>query len=210
MLKKIICTYQYNILPLHHNNKTKGEYTMRETFMADNASAKSMNKVMFFMANCGYDEVKKLCYKAFDKNLAEHIFNKYLEKCEYSGRPFFELYFDVDSDCKRKICNYITKNYHSEGQLKDVYPTSEQRATEFAQIIDDNINISPRTDTPIVEYCTGGGMHRYTQNEFFKLIIKLIKGWADACDKGWWDGRNEYACKLSKKLAEVIDNFILE
>lgn len=183
---------------------------MRETFMADNASAKSMNKIMFFMANCGYDEVKKLCYTAFDNNLAAHIFNKYLEKCEYSGRPFFELYFDVDSDCKRKICNYITKNYHSEGQLKEVYPTSEQRATEFAQIIDDNINISPRTDTPIVDYCTGGRMHRYTQNEFFKLIIKLIKGWADACDKGWWDGRNEYACKLSKKLAEVIDDFILE
>ena len=183
---------------------------MRETFMADNASAKAMNKVMFFMANCGYDEVKKLCYKAFDNNLAEHIFNKYLEKCEYSGRPFFELYFDVDSDCKRKICNYITKNYHSEGQLKEVYPTSEQRATEFAQIIDDNINVSPRTDTPIVDYCTGGRMHRYTQNEFFKLIIKLIKGWADKCDKGEYDGRNEYACKLSKKLAEIIDDFILE
>lgn len=198
------------MLSLHHNNKTKGENTMRETFMADNASAKAMNKIMFFMANCGYDEVKKLCHTAFDNNLAEHIFNKYLEKCEYSGRPFFDLYFDVDSDCKRKICNYITTNYHSEGQLKEVYPTSEQRATEFAQIIDDNINISPRTDTPIVDYCTGGRMHRYTQNEFFKLIIKLIKGWAEKCDSGNYDGRNEYACKLSKKLAEVIDDFILE
>ena len=31
---------------------------MRETFMADNASAKAMNKIMFFMATCGYDEVK--------------------------------------------------------------------------------------------------------------------------------------------------------
>ena len=80
----------------------------------------------------------------------------------------------------------------------------------YAQIIDDNINVSPRTDTPIVDYCTGGRMHRYTQNEFFKLIIKLIKGWADKCDKGEYDGRNEYACKLSKKLAEVIDDFILD
>ena len=117
---------------------------MRETFMADNASAKAMNKSMFVMVNCGYDEVKKLCNKAFDNNLAEHIFNKYLEKCEYSGRPFFDLYFDVDSDCKRKICNYITKNYHSEGQLKEVYPTSEQRATEFAQIIDDTLALRDR------------------------------------------------------------------
>ena len=39
--------------------KQKGENTMRETFMADNASAKAMNKIMFFMANCGYDEVKE-------------------------------------------------------------------------------------------------------------------------------------------------------
>ena len=53
---------------------------MRDTFMADNASAKAMNKIMFFMVNCGYDEVKTLCYKAFDNNLADHIFNKYLEK----------------------------------------------------------------------------------------------------------------------------------
>ena len=87
---------------------------MRETFMADNASAKAMNKVMFFMANCGYYEVKDLCYKAFDNNLADHIFGKYIEKLDYSRMAFFDLYFDLDSDCKRKICNYITKNYHSE------------------------------------------------------------------------------------------------
>lgn len=183
---------------------------MRENFMHKDFSARMMNKIMFFMANCGYDDVEKLCFKAFDNNLAVHIFGKYLEKCEYSSKPFFDLYFDVDNDCKRKICDYIFNTYHDESRLKDVYPTSEQRAIELANYIDDNLNVSPRSDAPLVKYCTENGMHRYTQNEFFKLIVKLIKGWANACDKGWWDVRNKYACKLSKKLAEVIDDFILE
>lgn len=189
---------------------------MRENFMHKDFSARMMNKIMFFMANAGWNEVETMVSKCFVGNLyevgteANHIWQKYVDLTETSRTPTTDLYFAVDRDCKRKICDYIFTTYHDESRLKDVYPTSEQRAVELANYIDDNLNVSPRSDTPLVKYCTENGMHRYTQNEFFKLIVKLIKGWANACEKGWWDGRNEFACKLSKKLAEVIDDFILE
>lgn len=75
------------------------------------ASVQGMNKIMFFMANCGYYEVKDLCNSTFDSNLADHIFRKYIDKLDYSRMAFFDLYFDLDSDCKRAICEYIDKNY---------------------------------------------------------------------------------------------------
>ena len=74
-------------------------------------SVQAMNKIMFFMVNCGYYEVKDLCDAAFDSNLANHIFRKYLDKIEISRTAFFDIYFELDSDCKRKICEYIDKNY---------------------------------------------------------------------------------------------------
>lgn len=74
-------------------------------------SVQAMNKIMFFMVNCGYYEVRDLLYDTFDDRLAEHIFRKYLDRVERSRTAFFDLYFDLDSDCKRKICEYIDKNF---------------------------------------------------------------------------------------------------
>lgn len=74
-------------------------------------SVQAMNKIMFFMGNCGYYEVKDILYEVFDGYLADHIFGKYQKKLEYSRMAFFDLYFEIDSDCKRKICEYIDKNF---------------------------------------------------------------------------------------------------
>lgn len=83
----------------------------------DITAAKSMNKAMFFMANCTHDDVKKLVYKAFDYHMAEHIFGMYTDNINSSSMPFFDVYFQVDKDCKAKICDYIKKNYNKEEKL---------------------------------------------------------------------------------------------
>jgi hypothetical protein len=80
-------------------------------------SIKSMNKIMFFMANCGYTEVKKLVNDVFDSHIANHILYKYDKKINYTNNAFFNLYFEVDSDCKKKICEYILNNYDEEPKL---------------------------------------------------------------------------------------------
>ena len=46
--------------------------------------------------------------------------------------------------------------------------------------------------------------HRYLQNEMFKVCLEYIKELAKNCEDGRFDGRNEYACKTSKK---IIDYF---
>lgn len=85
--------------------------------MTSETSIKAMNKVMYYMVNFGYDDVKKLIYETFDSNLAEHIFNKYQDMRMYNNMAFFDLYFEVDNDCKRQILKYIAENYNSEGQI---------------------------------------------------------------------------------------------
>lgn len=83
--------------------------------MTDNTSLQSMNKVMFFMANCGYDDVKRLVYTAFedDEYLANYIFGKYEEMVSFTRMAFFELYFKIDNSCKKRILEYIDSNYNA-------------------------------------------------------------------------------------------------
>lgn len=83
----------------------------------NNSDIKAMNKIMFFVTNCYHDDVERLIYNSFDKNLANNIYNKYLELLEFSHLAFIELYFDVDSECKKKICQYILNHYDSEPKI---------------------------------------------------------------------------------------------
>ena len=46
--------------------------------------------------------------------------------------------------------------------------------------------------------------HRYLQNEMFKVCLEYIKLLAENYEKGFYDGRNQYAAQTSKK---IIDNF---
>lgn len=87
--------------------------------MVENTSLQSMNKVMFFMANCGYDDVKRLVYTAFedDEYLANHIFGKYEEMASFTRMAFFELYFKIDNSCKKRILEYIGSNYNVVGRF---------------------------------------------------------------------------------------------
>ena len=46
--------------------------------------------------------------------------------------------------------------------------------------------------------------HRYLQNEMFKLFRCFVKKLADNYDKGWYDPRNEWACKTAKDIVDII------
>ena len=81
------------------------------------SDVKAMNKIMFFMDNCGYMDVYNLIYSVFDSNLADRIFKIYESELDNTRLAFFNIYFYVDSDCKKKICTYITQNYNDEQKL---------------------------------------------------------------------------------------------
>jgi hypothetical protein len=44
--------------------------------------------------------------------------------------------------------------------------------------------------------------HRYLVQEKFKVCLEYIKKLAENCDKGYFDARNEWACKTSKAIVE--------
>lgn len=46
--------------------------------------------------------------------------------------------------------------------------------------------------------------HRYLQNEMFKVCLEYIKILAENCDKGYYDPRNEWACKTSKEMIDHL------
>ena len=81
------------------------------------SDVKAMNKIMFYMVNCGYNDVHKLVYSVFDRNLANHIFEIYEYELNNTRFAFFNIYFRVDSDIKKKICTYIVQNYNDEQKL---------------------------------------------------------------------------------------------
>lgn len=86
-----------------------------ESFANNDGAVVAMNKAMYFFANCGWDDVKKLLFSVFDEDLAKHIFKKYSSMD--SQFPFFETYFEVDAECKREILSYIANNYNGEQKL---------------------------------------------------------------------------------------------
>ena len=46
--------------------------------------------------------------------------------------------------------------------------------------------------------------HRYLQNEMFKVCMEYIKKLAENCENGYYDPRNEYAAKTSKKIIDFF------
>ena len=48
--------------------------------------------------------------------------------------------------------------------------------------------------------------HRYLQNEMFKVCLAYIKKLAENYEKGYYDGRNEYAAKTSSKIIEYFNS----
>jgi hypothetical protein len=52
--------------------------------------------------------------------------------------------------------------------------------------------------------------HRYLQNEMFKVCFEYIKLLAENYEKGYYDPRNEWACKTSKFIIDFYHRFLQE
>ena len=46
--------------------------------------------------------------------------------------------------------------------------------------------------------------HRYLQQQMFKVCLEYIKILAENADKGYYDGRNEWACTASKYMIDGL------
>ena len=46
--------------------------------------------------------------------------------------------------------------------------------------------------------------HRYLQSEMFKVCLEYIEILAENADKGYYDGRNKWACETAKKMVNNL------
>ena len=75
----------------------------------------------------------------------------------------------------------------------------------FARKIEDTIN-DCSFNAKNTAYYMAYKCHRALQQSFFKLALNFIELCARNYEKGIYDGRNEWACQMSKKIIDGIKN----
>ena len=73
----------------------------------------------------------------------------------------------------------------------------------FARFFSNFVNGKIRSHKRVAEKM--GNDHRYLQNEMFKVCLEYIKLLAANYNKGYYDPRNSYACKMSDKMIFNLD-----
>ena len=72
----------------------------------------------------------------------------------------------------------------------------------FARQFSNYVNTCPNNFKKAAEKMASD--HRYLQSEMFHVCLEYIKMLASAYKRGWYDGRNEYACMTSKLMIDHL------
>lgn len=73
------------------------------------------------------------------------------------------------------------------------------------QKLKDVINNTSFDEDKAAVYMTTG-CHRYLQQKFFEIAIGFIQLSAENYKKGFFDARNEYACKKCSEIMDALEN----
>jgi len=89
---------------------------------------------------------------------------------------------------------------------KDVFSSrereEEKEAKEIKEKVFSYINNMGHNKEFLAKIFTD--QHPTIQQSLFGVIVIAIKKWAEDCDKGWYDLRNEATCKACKKIVETF------
>lgn len=142
-----------------------------------------MEKVMIELANGEKVEADKLYYQS-NKVLMDS-YTKALEE-------------DRNADAE-EILHYILNRFKYDSCQKDGETKDELFARQFGDFVNGTMcsakDVAKKMATE----------HRYLQNEMFKVCLAYIKVLAENAKNGWYDPRNEYACKTSKAIIDSLD-----
>lgn len=87
----------------------------------------------------------------------------------------------------------------------DLCPRKNEGETDdhvFARFFGNFVNGRLRSKKEVAEKMSHE--HRYLQNEMFKVCLAYIQKLAENYEKGYYDPRNEYACKASTYMLEGL------
>lgn len=84
----------------------------------------------------------------------------------------------------------------------------KEHESGLAKTISDAINVCGHDLHANAEYFANFE-HRYLQSELMNFLCAYVEEMAKNGKAGVYDGRNEWACRLSMELEKVISNFVL-
>jgi hypothetical protein len=79
----------------------------------------------------------------------------------------------------------------------------KERPQELAGIISEFVNGASSDYTSVADELARD--HRYLQGEEFKLALEIILALAHNHAKGWFDPRNEFACKMATAMVKGLE-----
>lgn len=80
--------------------------------------------------------------------------------------------------------------------------SGETNDNVFVRQFSNFVNGKMQSKTKVAELMAND--HRYLQNEMFKVCLAYIQKLAENAEKGYYDGRNEYAAITSKKIVDYL------
>ena len=80
----------------------------------------------------------------------------------------------------------------------------KERPAELAGIISSFVNGASSDYTSVADELASD--HRYLQGEEFKLALEYILALAHNYAKGWFDARNEFACRMATTMVKALDD----
>ena len=80
----------------------------------------------------------------------------------------------------------------------------DERGKELAGVISEFVNGASSDYVSVADELARD--HRYLQGEEFKLVLEFILALAHNYAKGWFDPRNEFACKMATAMVQALDD----
>jgi hypothetical protein len=121
---------------------------------------------------------------------------------QFSNRCLMDSYKkaleeDRDADAE-EILHSILNRFEYDSCQK----AGESKDELFARQFSDFVNGQMRNPKDVAEKMAKD--HRYLQSEMFKVCLEYITILAGNADKGYYDGRNKWACETAKKMVENL------
>lgn len=80
----------------------------------------------------------------------------------------------------------------------------DERPKELAGVISEFVNGASSNYKSVADVLACD--HRYLQGQEFSLALELIYALAHNYAKGWYDARNEFACKMATTMVQALDD----
>lgn len=116
---------------------------------------------------------------------------------EYSNNELLDMHKKDPS--RTDVVEQIIKNFGYDLCLKP----GETKDEWFARTFGDFVNGRMCSARKVAEAMARE--HRYLQSEMFKVCLVYIRVLSENYEKGYYDARDEYACKTSKRIVEFLD-----